>query len=154
MLKKLLKKSLLFSISLLFLTNCDKNNYNVEVETESLPSPLAIENKDKIEPGAYCFESPKNQGKITTTQLLVASDYSVTGIIESLNETQTKQLNNKLEYREFVAGILNDQELEVTINREKEAKNKVRQETWILNINSLITSKEIYQKINCEKLIK
>jgi hypothetical protein len=154
MLKIIIKKAFLIGISLILLTNCDKNNQDqVEVEPENLPLPLAAENKDKIEPGPYCFESKKNKENLITAQLLIASDYTVTGVIESFTETKTKQVNNNLEYREFLAGVLNEQVLEITINGEKETKTQSRKETWLLSLNSLNTSKEIYQKINCEKLI-
>lgn len=154
MLKKIIRKAFLISISLLLLTNCDENNQDqVELESENLPLPLAAENKNKIEPGPYCFENKKTKENLTTAQLLIASDYTVTGIIESFKEIQNKQVNDNLESREFLAGVLNEQVLEITINGEKEAKTQSRKETWLLSLNSLNTNKEIYQKINCEKLI-
>jgi hypothetical protein len=157
MFKKILPISLLIIISVLFLTNCEENEENTfQVEHQKLPLPLANENSqgEEIEPGAHCFENKKNIQNTKTAQLLIAYDYSVTGVIENLNNVQTKQFNNDdLEYREFVAGVLNESELEVIINREKEDRNKGRKETWLLTLNSLTTSQETYEKINCEKLI-
>ncbi len=147
-------KYILLTISLFLLISCDKNNQeNQEIQSEILPTPLTSENIQQLEPGSYCFENDKNSEIKKTAQLLIAYDYSVTGVIAVSQLSQNKQLNDNLEYKEFVSGVLDKKELKVVINREKEDNKENRQELWVLTENSLITSQENYNKINCEKLI-
>jgi hypothetical protein len=150
--KKRFTSNIIIGLSLIFLTNCQLNNEeNIEVEPEKLPSPLTENDQEAIEPGSYCFETQKEPK--TTTQLLIAADYSVTGVIENSQTSQNKQDKNNLEYREFVAGILEKNELQVMVNREKDSQNQTRKETWLLTPKLLKMNQVIYNPINCENLI-
>ncbi len=145
---------LIMGFSLFFLTSCNQNNpENIEGESGKLPLPLAQNKQGAIEPGSYCFEQEKNAETKVTAQLLIASDLIVTGVIESFKTPQDKQAKSNLQEREFVAGILNENQLQVTINKEKDPQNKTREETWSLTSKKLTMNQVLYNAINCENLI-
>ena len=141
----------------MWLNSCHLNsNFLEKSDVNTSPSsPLPPPQKhqiveSQIEPGPYCFRS--QEAPISSTaELLVAYDYTVTGTI--VGAVSKPAPNSPPTYRQFFAGVLEAEKLQVNLTTEIDDRQQESQETWLLTRKLLQTKTTIYYPIDCQTLI-